>query len=55
MNSVANPSFTGDGLQVHLVQVIFPWFIRKETDSVERILMENNSCTKVNSFIEYYY
>ena len=55
MNSVANHPFTGEGLQAHLVQIVYPWFIRRDTDSVERILMEETVSIKANSFIEYYY
>jgi hypothetical protein len=55
MNSTEKSPLAGGMLQVNLVTVIEPWFIRKETRSEERAVTGTITPIMANSFVEYYY
>ena len=55
MNSTEKSPLEGGMLQVHLVTVIEPWFIRKETRTEERTATGNITPIMASTFVEYYY
>jgi hypothetical protein len=55
MNSTEKSPLEGGMLQVHLVTVIEPWFIRKETRTEERTATGKITPIMANTFVEYYY
>ena len=55
MNSVEYSPFDGGMIQVHLVSVIEPWYIRKESRSEEISATGEIYPIMASTFIEYYY
>jgi hypothetical protein len=55
MNSVEYSPFDGGMTQVHLVSVIEPWYIRKESRSEEISATGEIYPIMASTFIEYYY
>ena len=55
MNSVEYSQFDGGMIQVHLVSVIEPWYIRKESRSEEMSATGEIYPIMASTFIEYYY
>ena len=55
MNSEQTHSIAGAFLQLHLVQIIEPWFVRTDRTSEPNPLMLNKAEMPSSIFIEYYY
>ena len=55
MNSVEKSPSAGESFQVHIVTLIEPWFIKKETSSQNNSLTGDITPIMGNSFVEYYY
>ena len=55
MNSVEYSPFDGGMIQVDLVSVIEPWYIRKESRSEEISATGEIHPIMASTFIEYYY